>query len=112
MLVAGLMIGKSTQRHTGSAGVRVDPKGEPGEDDDKQGRRIHTHHVEAHLPPQSKNHLHTRVVAYHTTVQKVALNRQAVHLLWNLIFQLDQSESLCAHLVPFMESEKLLPVPA
>lgn len=76
MLVAGLMIGKSTQRHTGSAGVRVDPKGEPGEDDDEQGRRIHTHHVEAHLPPQSKNHLHTRVVAYHTTVQKVALNGQ------------------------------------
>lgn len=76
MLVAGLMIGKSTQRHTGSAGIRVDPKGEPGEDDDEQGGSVHTHHVEAHLPPQSKNHLHTRVVAYHSTVQKVALNGQ------------------------------------
>jgi len=76
MFVAGPMIGKSTQRHTGSAGVRVDPKGEPGKDDDKQGGSVHTHHVEAHLPSQSKNHLHTRVVTYHSTVQKVALNGQ------------------------------------
>lgn len=74
MLVAGRMIGKSTQRHTGSAGVRVDPKGEPGEDNDEQGGSIYTHHVEAHLPPQSKNHLHTRVVSYHKKNQKVALN--------------------------------------
>ncbi len=83
MLVAGLMIGKSTQRHTGSAGVRVDPKREPGEDDDEQGGSIYTHHVEAHLPPQSKNHLHTRVVTYHTKVQKDALNGHGFS--WNRI---------------------------
>lgn len=80
VLVVGLVIGKSTQRHTGSTGVRVDPKREPGEDDDEQGGSVYTHQVEAHLPPQSKNHLHTRVVTYHTKVQKGALNRHVFFL--------------------------------
>ncbi len=83
MLVVGLMIGKSTQRHTGSAGVRVDPKREPGKDDAEQGGSVYTHHVEAHLPPQSKNHLHTRVVTYHTKVQEVSLNGHGFS--WNHI---------------------------
>lgn len=52
-----------TQRDSGSAGIRVDPEGEPGEDHNEKCGGIDTHHVEAHLPPQGEYHFHTRVVA-------------------------------------------------
>lgn len=52
-----------TQRDPGSAGVGVDPEGQPGEDDDEQRRGVNTHHVEADLSPQGEDDLHTCVVA-------------------------------------------------
>lgn len=52
-----------TQRDPGSAGVRVDPEGQPREDDDKQSRSVNAHHVEADLSPQGEDDLHTCVVA-------------------------------------------------
>lgn len=58
----GREAGRLTQGHPGSAGVRVDPEREPGENHNQQGRCIHTHHVEANLSPQREDDFHTRVV--------------------------------------------------
>lgn len=53
-----------TQGHSGSACIRVDPEGKPGENHYQQGGGIDTHHVKPDLSPQGEDDFHTRVVPF------------------------------------------------
>lgn len=59
-----------TQGHSGSTGIGVNPEGKPGENHDEQGWGVDAHHVEAHLPSQGEDDLHTRVVPCQTDANR------------------------------------------
>lgn len=76
-----------TQRDPGSAGVGVDPEGQPGENDDEQRRGVNTHHVEANLSPQGEDDLHTCVVA--CVRDETTVSHRAGGTFQHQVFRLD-----------------------
>lgn len=51
--------GGDAQCHSGWGGIHVDPEGDPGQNDNEQGRDVHLDQVVAHLTLQVEPHLNT-----------------------------------------------------